>query len=745
MAESYARPTQTALRQSITKLADLETLLNIMREYLPDVDLDIVVRAYNFAAEAHAEARRKSGEPYLQHPLSTAIILARMQLDPECIAAALMHDVPEDTTVTIEEVKEQFGPDIAHMVDGVTKLSKIKWASPEEQVRREKEQQAENLRKMFLAMAEDVRVVLIKLADRLHNMRTLWALSRDKQIRIATETMEIYAPLANRLGIWHVKSELEDLSFAALDPDMYEQIYETITERQGGREKYLSRVIKEIKRNLLQAGIKAEISGRSKHIYSIYSKMRRKQRSLDEIYDVVAVRIVLDELRDCYGALGVIHTMWHPIPGEFDDYIAMPKESMYQSLHTAVIALDARPLEVQIRTKQMHEVAEYGIAAHWRYKEGSSRDVDFEAKITWLRRLMDWRDSLADAQEFVDSLKNDVFKDQVYVFTPRGDVIDLPAGSTPIDFAYRIHTDVGHQCVGAKINDRLVSLDYQLKSGDIVKIITSKSKRGPSRDWLNLNLNYVRTGTAREKIRQWFHHQEREENVAQGKEILDKELRRLSLDNVSYEQVVGLFSKYNKVDDFLAAIGYGGVTSASIVSRLADLQDSVSPEEPLVSSLVTSAGTTAAPEMTVMGVGDLLVNLATCCKPVPGDDIIGYVTRGRGITVHRSDCSNVQNEKERDRLVRVDWGAAPKQSYPVHVRVEAWDRVGLLRDVSAIVAEDKISITSAASVSHNDHTVTVTLTILVTSLPELSRVLARIEGIRDVLEVRRDTGRKPGN
>ncbi|MCL5256181.1 MAG: bifunctional (p)ppGpp synthetase/guanosine-3',5'-bis(diphosphate) 3'-pyrophosphohydrolase [Chloroflexi bacterium] len=714
-----------------------------MREYLPDVDLEIVKKAYDFAAAALRHRRLCSGEPYIQHPLATAIILAKMQLDPEAIAAGLLHDVPEDTVVELEEVEKEFGPRIARLVDGVTKLSKIRWATPDEQARREKEQQAENLRKMFLAMAEDVRVVLIKLADRLHNMRTLWGLERSKQIRIAEQTMEIYAPLANRLGIWWIKSELEDLAFEALDPEKYQQLSDMIAERQGGREKYLSRVIKALKRALSQAGIKAEISGRSKHVYSIYEKMQRKHRTLDEIYDVVAVRIIVDQLRDCYAALGVIHTLWHPIPGEFDDYIAMPKESMYQSLHTAVLALDARPLEIQIRTKEMHEVAEYGIAAHWRYKEGGGRDVDFDAKITWLRHLLEWRDSVADAQEFVDSLKSDVFRDQVYVFTPGGDVIDLPSGATPIDFAYRIHTDVGHQCVGAKVNDRLVSLDHQLHTGEVVKIITSRTKKGPSRDWLNPNFNYIRTANAREKVRQWFRHQERDENVAQGKESLEKELRRLGLDNVGYEQVAGYFHKYKSVDDLLAAIGYGAVTTQQIATRLVEAHTDEGAVDQRVLELPESTpGQSDASGITVMGVGDLLVNLAGCCKPVPGDDIIGYVTRGRGVTVHRVDCRNVNWDGERERLVRVDWGGAKKQGYPVSVRIDAWDRVGLLRDVTALVAEEGLNITSAQSISKSDRTVTLLITIEVGSLSELSRILARIEGIRDVLEVRRDLGRK---
>ncbi|MCS7255938.1 MAG: bifunctional (p)ppGpp synthetase/guanosine-3',5'-bis(diphosphate) 3'-pyrophosphohydrolase, partial [Thermomicrobium sp.] len=486
---------------------------------LPGADLDLIRRAYEFARAAHAGARRRSGEPYLCHPLAVALILADMQLDQETIAAALLHDVLEDADVTLEQLQETFGPRVARLVDGVTKLGKIRWSPDNEplSLEREKIRQAESLRKMLLAMAEDVGVVLIKLADRLHNMRTLEHLPPEKQRRIARETMEIYAPLANRLGIGHLKAELEDLAFKYLEPQTYEAIAKALESRGHDRERYLQQVIEQVKHALAEAGIRAVVTGREKHIASIARKMRQKQRSFDEIYDVLGIRVIVDEQRDCYAALGVIHGMWHPIPGEFDDYIATPKENLYRSLHTAVIGPGGIPLEVQIRTHEMHREAEYGIAAHWRYKEqlrADSGDRSIEAKIAWFRQILEWRDELLDAQEFVDSVKQDLLPEMIYVFTPKGDVIELPAGATPIDFAYRIHTEVGHQCIGAKVNGQIVPLNYKLQNGQVVQIITSKSRTGPSRDWLIPSNGYVTTASAREKIRQWFRKQEREENIA---------------------------------------------------------------------------------------------------------------------------------------------------------------------------------------------------------------------------------------
>jgi GTP diphosphokinase / guanosine-3',5'-bis(diphosphate) 3'-diphosphatase len=695
-------------------------------------DLSLVSRAYALAADAHAGVERKSGEPYITHPVAVAAILADMQMDAETIAAALLHDVPEDTTITLDDIRNQFGERVARLVDGVTKLKRIEWLSDREDVAK-----AESLRKMFLAMADDVRVVLIKLADRLHNMRTLGSMPTRNQLATAQETMEIYAPLANRLGIWQIKSELEDLAFRTLEPDRYRAI-DTQLEAQGGdRASYIGRVIETLKEALDAAGIPADVYGRAKHLWSIARKMDQKRRTLDEIYDAIAIRVIVPEVKDCYAALGIIHTMWRPIPGEFDDYIASPKESMYQSLHTAVRALDTRPVEVQIRTKEMHIAAEYGIASHWRYKEGGKRDAGLEARVAWLRQLMDWRDEVVDAQAFVETLKSDVFQEMLYVFTPAGDIIELPAGSTPVDFAYRIHSDVGHTCVGAMVNDRLVPLDYKLQNGEMVKIMTSRAKVGPSRDWLMASSGYVHTAQAREKIRQWFRRQQRDQNIAQGRDMLEKELKRLGVE-IKLEEIAKQFARYNRLDDFLAAIGYGAVSTQQIAQQVSALN----PVEPTIALPPTEAAprpATASSAIEVMGVGDLLTRLATCCKPVPGDEIIGYVTRGKGITVHRTDCPNVLKEPEQERLVPVSWGNTHTQSYPVGVRLEAWDRVGLMRDVSSMAADEKINLLSINSVTHPDRTVTMRLTVEVGSVESLSRILQRFEQIRDIYEVRRDT------
>lgn len=696
-------------------------------------DLSLVTRAYTIATDAHAGVERKSGEAYITHPVAVATILADMQMDAETIAAALLHDVPEDTSVTLDDIRKQFGEKVARLVDGVTKLERIEWATGKED-----SSKAESLRKMFLAMADDVRVVLIKLADRLHNMRTIGAMSKRSQIANAQETLEIYAPLANRLGIWQIKSELEDLAFRTLEPDRYRAIDASLEAQGGNRTAYINRVIETLKAALGVAGIQAEVYGRAKHLWSIARKMDQKRRTLEEIYDAIAIRVIVPELKDCYAALGIIHTMWRPIPGEFDDYIASPKESMYQSLHTAVRALDARPVEVQIRTKEMHIAAEYGIASHWRYKEGGKRDAGLEARVAWLRQLMDWRDEVVDAQAFMETLKSDVFQEMLYVFTPAGDIIELPAGSTPVDFAYRIHSDVGHTCVGAMVNDRLVPLDYKLQNGEMIKIMTSRAKVGPSRDWLLASSGYVHTAQAREKIRQWFRRQQRDQNIAQGRDMLEKELKRLGIE-MKLEDLAKQFTRYNRLDDFLAAIGYGAVTTQQIAQQVSALN----PVEQVIALPPTEA-TPRPPSSTsgieVMGVGDLLTRLATCCKPVPGDDIIGYVTRGKGITVHRTDCPNVLKEPEQERLVPVSWrGNTQTQAYPVGVRLEAWDRVGLMRDVSSMAADEKINLLSINSVTHPDRTVTMRLTVEVAGVEALSRILQRFEQIRDIYEVRRDT------
>jgi GTP pyrophosphokinase len=694
----------------------------------PNANIGLIQRAFDAADAAHAGQLRASGEPYITHPVAVAHYLANLELDAETIAAALLHDVPEDTEVTIPELETRFGREVARLVDGVTKLGKFGSARSME------EQQAENIRKMFLAMAEDVRVVIIKLADRLHNMRTLDFLPEEKRRRIARQTMEIYAPLAHRLGMWQIKWELEDLSFKYLEEDRYRQLVAMLTDQRRARESFVNKSIGILRKELAKVEITAEISGRPKHLYSIAKKMERKGAEFSEIYDLHAIRVLVDDVKDCYAALGVVHSLWRPIPGQFDDYIAMPKANMYQSLHTAVIGPEAKPLEVQIRTAKMHEVAEAGIAAHWRYKEGSRGDRRYDEKLAWVRQLMDWQREVSDATEFVEGLKLDVFQDQVFVFTPKGDVKDLPRDATPLDFAYRIHTDVGHRTIGAKVNNRLVPLDYRLRNGDIVEIVTTKAAHGPSRDWLNI----VRTNHAKEKIRAWFKRQQREENIAQGKELLDRELRRLAhetlagIDAAKLTELAGQY-RYRELDDFYAAIGYGAVSPASVVSKL-EIHDDAAimlPEE----------APPAAPSTTgvrVKGVGDLLVRFAKCCSPIPGDEISGYVTRGKGVTVHRSNCPSVVSERDIERLIDVEWEVAIQQTYPITVRITAIDRPGLLSEVTNVVAEHKVNIVAASVTTHPDGTAMIAATFKVTSLQQLAKVLTKIERVRDVTSVTRE-------
>ena len=702
-----------------------------LRAHHPQADLGVVERAFSLAVEAHGGQVRASGEPYVMHPIAAAQVLADLGIDPVAVAAALLHDVPEDTEYSLADIEDRFGPEVAHLVDGVTKLSKFSTHSHEQQ-------QAENIRKMFLAMADDIRVVLIKLADRLHNMRTLAALPPEKQQRIARQTMEIYAPLAERLGIWQIKWELEDLSFKALEPERYRELAKLLDTRRKGRESYIERAIEELRPRLAEAGLDAELQGRPKHIYSIYKKMQRKGAEFGEIYDVYAIRILVDEIRDCYAALGLVHALWRPIPGQFDDYIAVPKNNLYQSLHTAVIALDGKPLEIQIRTRAMHQVSEVGIAAHWRYKEGSKSERDYDAKLAWLRQLMEWQRDVGDhdATEFVEGIKLDIFQDQVFVFTPRGDVKDLPAGSTPLDFAYRIHTDIGHRTIGAKVNNRLVPLDYRLKNGDIVEIVTTKGEHGPSRDWLNI----VRTSHAREKIRQWFKKKDRAENIVHGREALDRELRRLartSVAQIGADKVAEVAKSYSHEtgDDFFAAIGYGAISAQQVVIRLGVTDDgqaalpTIAPSQPARSGGVR-----------VKGVGDLLVRFAKCCHPIPGDPIAGFITRGKGITVHLRTCPTVINEREVTRLIDVEWEAAPAQTYPIAIRVEAYDRTGLLSDVTQVMAENRVNILAANVSVSPDHTALLTMTLQVASVAQLAKVMGRVEQLKDVLSVQRDLG-----
>ena len=728
------RPSARALTRakagSATSSIEAQTasLLAATRAHNPQADLSGIERAVAMAIEAHGSQTRASGEPYVTHPIAAAEILAELGVDPKAIEAAVLHDVPEDTEYELADIEERFGQEVAHLVDGVTKLGKFSTLSHEQQ-------QAENIRKMFLAMAEDIRVVLIKLADRLHNMRTLAALPPDKQTRIAKQTLEIYAPLAERLGIWQVKWELEDLAFKVLEPERFRELAKLLDTRRKGREGYIERAIAELEPRLREAGITVDLQGRPKHIYSIWKKMQRKSAEFGEIYDVYAIRILVEDLRDCYAALGIVHALWRPIPGQFDDYIAVPKNNLYQSLHTAVIALDGKPLEIQIRTQAMHQVSEVGIAAHWRYKEGSKSDREYDAKLAWLRQLMDWQRDVSDATEFVEGIKLDIFQDQVFVFTPKGEIKDLPAGATPLDFAYRIHTDVGHRTIGSKVNNRLVPLDYRLKNGDIVEIVTTKAEHGPSRDWLNL----VRTSHAREKIRQWFKRQERDENIVHGRESLERELRRLartSLAAVGHDRLAEVARQLNhdQVDDFLAAIGYGAISAQSVVTRLGVVDDA----QLQLPSVAPPVAPAKAGGVRVKGVGDLLVRFARCCHPIPGDPIQGFITRGKGVTVHLRSCPTVINEREVTRLIEVEWEAVPAQTYPIAVRVEAYDRTGLLSDITQVVAENKVNILAASVAVGPDHVAIVRATLQVASVSQLSRVMGRIEQLKDVLSVSRD-------
>ena len=709
-------------------VSSINRLLEKARQYLPPERIALVEEAYQFAKEAHEGQVRLTGEPYVEHPVNTALILAELQLDASSLAAALLHDIPEDCGIPIEKINKRFGMEVGKLVDGTTKLGKVSRQASQTVA---KETQAENLRKMLVAMAEDLRVVFIKLADRLNNMHTLYALEEDRRLRIARETLDIYAPLASRLGIWELKWQLEDLSFSYLEPTIYQRIAKMIATRRAHRESFIKRVIEIIEGEFEKAGLRAEVSGRPKHIYSIYRKMERYAdlgKYFDDILDRLALRVVVDTIPDCYSVLGVIHSLWRPLPEAFDDYISQPKSNGYQSLHTVVMSIGTTPLEVQIRTREMHYVAENGVAAHWRYKEGDKKGLQFEERIAWLRQLIDWHRDLSGAEEFLESVKTDIFIDQVFVYTPQGEIKDLPQGSTPLDFAYRVHTELGHRCTGAKVNGKLVPLTYQLKNGDVVEISAAKVGRGPSRDWLNPHLGFIKTSHAKEKIRQWFKKQERTENVERGRQLLERELKRLGL-RMDRAELAELFN-YSSVDDFLAAIGYGGITTHQIPIKLAALQE---PAREVVESAPPKAG---PPEVRVLGVGNLVTHLAQCCKPVPGDRIIGYITRSRGVTVHRQDCHNIINEDEPERLIPVEWGPSASV-YQVTVEVQAWDRVGLVHDMTAVVAEEKINITSINVVHNANHAVAIYLTLGVKGLTQLSRILAKIEGIRSIINVSR--------
>jgi GTP pyrophosphokinase len=734
-----------AVKSEITAqdAVEFESWLQAIAPGRSKAEMEFIRRACILAQQAHFGQTRASGEPYFQHSLAVANILANLRLDYETVAAAILHDVPEDTPVTLDDIKKEFGPAVARLVDGVTKMGQIQEYRGQSPKSKKERAQAESLRKMLLAMVDDIRVVLIKLADRTHNMRTLASLREDKRMRIARETLDIFAPLANRLGIWQIKWELEDLSFRYLEPETYKQIAGLVDERRINRELYIAKVADKLKSELLSKGIKADVTGRPKHIYSIWRKMKRKGVDFDQIYDVQAVRVLVNEVADCYAALGIVHTLWRPIPGEFDDYIAVPKDNLYRSLHTAVVGLDGKTLEVQIRTHEMHQDSELGVAAHWRYKEGSRSDLNFDRKIAWLRQLMEWKDDLADAKEFIDQVKAEVFQDRVHVLTPQGHAIDLPAGATPIDFAYHIHTEIGHRCRGAKVNGRIVPLSYTLKNGEQIEILTAK-RGGPSRDWLNSQLGYIKTTRARSKVRQWFKRQNYEEHVTQGRATLDRELHRLGLSEVNHEKLAREFN-FARVEDFLAAIGRGDITTPQIVSAINDVIEPVkpvSPDEEKIQHIGTSSTATTTPTgIKIQGVGNMLTNLAQCCRPVPGDDaIIGFVTRGRGVTIHRRDCPNVLrfNAEGRSRLIEVDWDVRGDATYPVDIEIDAFDRPGLLRDITAVVANEKINISSVSVITRKKEVrAKILATLDIANIDQLSRVLSLIAQLSNITEVRR--------
>ena len=707
-------------------------------ERLSNDEQALISRAAEWAIRSHQGQRRASGELYHSHVFAVAEILNDLNLDPETIAAAMLHDVVEDTDTTLDQVKTEFGPVIARLVDGVTRMERIGEFQEKTHAGNREHVQAESLRKLLLAMAEDVRVVLIKLADRLHNMRTLQHLDPERQRRIARETRDIYAPLANRLGIWQVKWELEDLSLRYLEPDAYQQIARQLAETRTDRERYINKVIRILDAELKKSGIRADISGRPKHINSIWRKMQRKRLDFEQIFDVRAVRVLVEEEKDCYAALGIVHGLWRHIPTEFDDYIANPKEHLYRSLHTAVVGPEGKALEIQIRTEDMHRHAELGVAAHWRYKEGGSFDPGYEEKIAWLRQLLEWKDEEHTANDFVDRFKSEAFQERVYALTPQGRIIDLPRGSTPLDFAYAIHSEVGNRCRGAKINGRIVPLTYELNNGEQVDILTAKQGT-PSRDWLNPHSGYLKTSRAKARVRSWFKRADHEHNVTAGRTITDRELHRLGISGLKLEKLAEHY-KFRQLDEFLASVGRGEITTGQLANALREYLPA-RPEPAIESSVKRARNKSAASGgVEISGVGNLLTSMARCCHPVPNDPIVGYITRGRGVTIHRQDCGNILRLQgdDRDRLIEVEWGTNDEAGYPVDISVEAYDRPGLLRDITTVFANDRINLMGVNTATDtSDGIARMSLTVEISDIGQLSRVLTRIGQLPNVVEAKR--------
>lgn len=766
MTEEQAREVQEDDR-SIVKMEDFtspdelyQELVQRVTKYHPSADISMIEKAYQVAKKAHDGQVRKSGEPYIIHPLCVAIILADLELDKESIAAGLLHDVVEDTPMTTEGLAKEFGDEVALLVDGVTKLGQLSYSADKV------DEQAENLRKMFLAMAKDIRVILIKLADRLHNMRTLKYMKPEKQKEKARETMDIYAPIAQRLGISKVKIELDDLALKYLEPDVYYDLVSQIAEKKSTREKYVQSIVAEVKQHMDNAKIEADVQGRVKHFFSIYKKMVNQDKTLDQIYDLFAVRILVESVKDCYAALGVIHEMYKPIPGRFKDYIAMPKANMYQSLHTTLIGSNGQPFEIQIRTFEMHRVAEYGIAAHWKYKEasdGKKPEVQEEEKLVWLRQILEWQRDMSDNKEFMNLLKNDLdlFSDSVYCFTPTGEVKNLPAGSTPIDFAYSIHSAVGNKMVGARVNGKLVTIDYKINNGDRIEIITSQNSKGPSRDWLNV----VKSTQAKNKINQWFKNELKEDNILKGKDLLSgyckaRGINLASLQKQEYMDAIMRKYGFRDWDSVLAAIGHGALKEGQIVNKMQELYDrdhkkEMTNEEVLASIAENNAANAQSgvnkpilmkskSGIVVKGIADLSVRFSKCCSPVPGDEIVGYVTRGRGISIHRTDCINIINlpEMERARLIDAEWQPeeAHAEKYLAEIKIYANNRNGLLADISKALTEKNIDIMSMNTRTNRQGLATLQTTFEISGREELNRIIDKIRGIESVIDIERTTG-----